>query len=279
MNETALKERLKTIAREKETTFNEIWKQFLLERFLARLSQSRYQDKFIFKGGLLLAKYIEIGRETTDADFLIRNLKNQMPIIQAAIIDIIATSTNDKFQFQWDNIKELSQPHMAYPGFRASLKVQFGKMNDKIQIDIGVGDLVSPIKKHIDSFKYKNYPIFEDEISLLVYPLETIFAEKLETVISKGSGNSRMKDYHDLLLLSRDAKFIKDKKLSQAITKTFQHRKTNLQIPIQFDETGIHLLQNLWNNHLTTLGSLKDKLNLPDQINVVIDEINGFLQT
>lgn len=90
MNETALKDRLKIIAKEKGLTFNEIWKQFLLERFLARLSRSKHQEKFIFKGGLLLAQYIVIGRETIDADFLMRRLKSEVPSIQSAFIDIIS---------------------------------------------------------------------------------------------------------------------------------------------------------------------------------------------
>ncbi|MDX1902205.1 MAG: nucleotidyl transferase AbiEii/AbiGii toxin family protein [Gammaproteobacteria bacterium] len=73
MNESALKERLKTIATEKETTLNKVWKQLLLERFLARLSNSPYQDKFIFKGELLLAQYVAINRETIDIDFMLAN--------------------------------------------------------------------------------------------------------------------------------------------------------------------------------------------------------------
>ncbi len=89
MNETALKDRLKAIATEKGISFNETWKQFLLERFLARLSQSEHQDRLIFKGGLLLAQYLTIGRETTDADFLLRKLrrlkKNQANITLATV--------------------------------------------------------------------------------------------------------------------------------------------------------------------------------------------------
>lgn len=70
-------------------------------------------------------------------------------------------------------------------------------MKDKIQIDVGVGDAVEPKNLKIKLFQYRGKPFFEEAISLLVYPIETIFAEKLETVISKGAGNSRMKDYHD----------------------------------------------------------------------------------
>ena len=73
MNETALKDRLKSIAKERGARFNEVWKQLLLERFLARLSNSHYHEKFIFKGGLLLAQYLVLGRETTDWVLLVRS--------------------------------------------------------------------------------------------------------------------------------------------------------------------------------------------------------------
>lgn len=74
-------------------------------------------------------------------------------------------------------------------------------MKDRIHIDIGTGDVVSPTPRDLNLVQYRDKPLFESQISLLVYPPETIFAEKLETVISKGTINSRMKDYHDLLLL------------------------------------------------------------------------------
>lgn len=85
MNEAALKARLKFIAKEKLKTFNEIWKQLLLERFLARLSRSMYREQFIFKGGLLLAQYIDLGRETTDIDFSMNKMKSEFSAIQHAL--------------------------------------------------------------------------------------------------------------------------------------------------------------------------------------------------
>lgn len=277
MNETALKDRLKIIAKEKGVTFNELWKKFLLERFLARLSRSKYQEKFIFKGGLLLAQYIVIGRETVDADFLMRRLKSEAPSIQSAIIEIISIDLGDEFQFEWNSIEELVQPHMDYPGFRISIKTYFGKIKDKIQIDIGVGDLVNPLQENIRVLEYKDKPIFEDEITLMVYPAETIFSEKLETIISKGAINSRMKDYHDLLLLSREKELLENEKLLAAIHTTFQHRGTDLKLPIQFDTFGIENLQKLWANHLRTLGAFKEQLNLPGEIIDAIQEINSYL--
>lgn len=125
MNEAALKERLKTIATEKETTLNKVWKQLLLERFLARLSNSTYQDKFIFKGGLLLAQYIAINRETIDIDFLTTKMKSEMKNIESAIKEVAGTNSEDGFSFTWFSAEELNQPHMEYTGFRITLDAQF----------------------------------------------------------------------------------------------------------------------------------------------------------
>src|SRR3990167_2327563 len=180
MNESALKERLKILAVEKESTMNKIWKQLLLERFLARLSTSRYHNKFIFKGGLLLAQYIAIRRETMDIDFLMTKMQSEAQKIEAAIQEVAVIDTEDGFYFAWHSIEELNQPHMTYPGFRVMLDVSFGKMQDKIQLDIGVGDVVEPLSTVFVPFEYKGKPIFSGEISLYVYPPEAIFSEKLE---------------------------------------------------------------------------------------------------
>ena len=99
MNETALKERIRSVAKDKGINFNEVWKQLLLERFLARLSRSKHHEHFIFKGGMLLAQRMEIGRETTDLDFLMTRLKSEVPTIEAAFHEIIAVATSDGFGF------------------------------------------------------------------------------------------------------------------------------------------------------------------------------------
>lgn len=275
MNTNALKDRLKVIAKEKGVTFNEVWKQLLLERFLSRLSNSAQQEKFIFKGGLLLAQYLVIGRETTDADFLITKLKAEAPAIEKAIQEILTLDTTDGFSFSWSGIDELKQPHMDYPGFRVVLDVAFEKMKDKIQLDIGVGDLVTAVEDDFKPFAYKGKPIFAGEISLLVYPVETIFAEKLETMISKGAANSRMKDYHDIFLMIQEKGLLDVKKLKAAITTTFKHRGTIYKIPIEFDAPGMTTLQTLWTSHRNGLGKFKDRL--PEQISTALGEINTWL--
>ncbi len=277
MNEDALKDRLRVVAKDKAISFNEAWKQLLLERFLARLSRSIHCEKFIFKGGLLLSQLIPIGRETTDADFLMTKIKNTTSAIEEALRVVASVQISDGFNFEWSRIEVLAQPHMEYPGFQAHFNSKFGKMKDKIHVDIGVGDLVEPIKDNFHPFEYKGKPLFEGEITLLTYPIETIFAEKLETIISKGATNSRMKDYHDVILILRETGLINPKALEKTLTATFKHRQTNLQLPIKFDESGIQAMQRLWSNHLSGLGSFRQKLKLPESIEVVINEINEWM--
>jgi predicted nucleotidyltransferase component of viral defense system len=275
MNEQALKDRLQTISKQKGIHFNDCWKKLLLERFLVRLSRSKHAEKFIFKGGFLLAYMMEIGRETMDLDFLLTNMTASEEKIVETIQEVILTISEDGFSFSHAGIEPLEQPHMDYSGYRISLKVEFGRMRDKIQIDIGIGDIVTPTNRDLHLFTYKGKPMFEEEISLLVYPLETIFAEKLETVLSKGAINSRMKDYHDLLLLVRNPSLIQLKSLEDAIQSTFKNRGTIFEL-INFDE-GLKLLQKLWTAHLQDLGNKNKDLELPKDIQEAIKEINSYL--
>jgi len=277
MNEDALKQRLRVIAKEKGVSFNEIWKQLLLERFLVRLCHSRHHEAFIFKGGLLLSRYIEIGRETIDADFLMNKVERESSTIESAFLEIISVPTNDGFEFEWGRIEVLAQPHMKYPGYRVTLDSRFGKMKDRIRIDIGVGDLVFPVENSFHGVEYKGTPLFEGEITLLAYPIETIFAEKLETIVSKGASNSRMKDYHDVILIIRQNQLLDLDKLKASLMATFTHRQTPLKFPIEFDASGWEILQRLWGRHLNGLGAFRQILKLPDSIEKVIDEINSWM--
>jgi len=277
MNETALKERLKTIAQEKGITFNECWKQLLLERMLARVARSTHHDHLVFKGGYLLSYLMEIGRETTDLDFLLMKIKAEANPIQKMFEEIASIDLQDGFTFQFSKIEELSQPHMNYPGFRVDLKANLGKMKDQVQIDIGVGDAVEPENREVKLFEYKGKPMFEGEITLQTYPIETIFAEKFETSVTKGALNSRMKDYHDLVILTRSGE-LQAETLKSTIAETFKTRSSKLVNQIQFSAGELQKLQKLWEAHFRGLGEIADELNLPDNIEEAINEINHFLK-
>jgi len=118
MNKQALIDRIHKIAKDKNVLFNECWRQLLLARFLARLSRSEYSDKFIFKGGFLLSYMIEIGRETSDLDFLLTKMNASKEEIKDATEEIASVILGDGFTFLYENIEPLEQPHMNYPGFR-----------------------------------------------------------------------------------------------------------------------------------------------------------------
>lgn len=278
MNELALKERLKYIAKEQKRTVQEVWKLLLLERFLVRLSHSKYNTQLVFKGGLLLSYYLVIARETTDIDLLARSLQAGKSQIEHILVEICNMQINDHIDMSFDSIEELEHTHMNYPGYRVKINAQFGKMRDRIQVDIGVGDTVDPVQIEWPLFHYKQQPVFEESISLQVYPVETIFAEKLETIIARGAANSRMKDFHDVLLLCRKPIIIDAEKLKKSIRKTFSNRGTPVEVPIVFSEDDYSRLQILWSFHIATLGeTVKDALQLPNDILTLMKEINIWL--
>jgi hypothetical protein len=121
-------------------------------------------------------------------------------------------------------------------------------------------------------------PLFGDSISLEVYPVETIFAEKLETIISRAAANSRMKDYHDLLLLCREDGLLDKTRLKDNIVQTFQNRGTVFSIPVQFESDELGRMQRLWAGHLRALGTPRTQmLGLPEEIDTVIKDLNQWL--
>jgi hypothetical protein len=220
---------------------------------------------------------MDLGRETTDIDFSMTKMKSEFSVIQQALCEIVSVDIDDSFRFELDTIQILSQPHMEYSGFRASLQAYFGNMKDKIHIDIGVGDIVIPTAKDYRPFEYNGKPLFVGEITMLVYPIESIFAEKLETIVSKGPNNSRMKDYHDITLMIKEPDLLKAAVLSEKLQITFEHRSTKFVLPIEFDTQDVSRLQNLWSNHLRGLGDIRKRLDLPDEISDILAGINSWL--
>jgi predicted nucleotidyltransferase component of viral defense system len=278
MNEQALKDRLRLIAKLEKISFQEVWKKLILERLLVRLARSGYDEKFIFKGGLLLSHYIKIGRETKDIDFLAFQVQAETPNIVKDFQKICNFKVNDGFDYSYSDIANIDHPAMNYPGFRIHLDVKFGRMKDRVQVDIGVGGRVKPKQESLELYQYKGKPIFEGSVSLHVYPVETIFSEKLETIISRGAANSRMKDFHDLVLLCREKELLKPSKLKMEIDNTFQNRTTQKDFPITFSTDDYNQLQRLWTAHRNGLGDIAGNLGLPQTVHNLVDEVNAWLE-
>ncbi len=245
-----------------------------LERFLSRLSRSDYNDKLIFKGGFLLSYIIQLGRETSDLDFTLKKMHGSEENIKNAMDKICSIQSEDGFSFKYAGQETLGHPH-GYDGCRINLSVMFGNLKEKIEIDISIGDVVHPIAREFNLFQYRGKPMFEDEISLMVYPVETIFAEKLDAILCKGENNTRMKDYHDLFLIIRESYIIDHKKLKECIKNTFSHRKTTFKF-IEFSPKGLFSLERLWNSHLKNIINSPQYMNMPQKIQDVIETINIF---
>jgi predicted nucleotidyltransferase component of viral defense system len=199
--EQSIKEKIKVLAKERETTFTELWRNLILERFLTRLARSSYKEKFILKGGTLLAKYIYLGRETQDLDFFILKVSSTEDSLRAVLQEICDVNASDSFAFEVAKIKILDHAQKAYTGAEITLQALFGATKTIMRMDLGFSDRVDPIEYPIDLTATSKGPLFENRISLRCYPKEFIFAEKLETIVFRGGGNTRMKDFHDLYSL------------------------------------------------------------------------------
>ena len=277
MNEQALKERIKYIAHLENRKFNQVWRDLILERLLIRLARSSYNNQFVFKGGLLLSYYIDLGRETKDMDLQTIQLKMDISEMKKAIEQICQIKVNDGFLYTFFDIKELHMEHMDEPGYRVNLKLVFGNMKDRIQVDIAVGNVLEARKESLQLYQYKGKPIFEDSISLKVYPMEAICVEKLDSIIRRGGVNSRMKDYHDLVLLFREKHIFDFIKLKKNISDFFKEKNIEKPLPIKFSNSESESLQKLWTNHRNGLHEIADSLKLPSHIKDVIKEINSWL--
>ncbi len=275
-SEKSFKAKLRAIAKEINRDPADLWQNLTLERFLVRLAHSKHRKHFVLKGGILLSKYIEIGRETADLDFLAQKLSNEVTELKDIFEEIAKIDLEDGFVFQELKVSELTHPHMGYPGAEISMMAYFGKTRFKVAIDIGFGDIVDAVEYSIPLTTYSKGVLFESNVKLSCYPKEFIFAEKLETIIYRASFNSRMKDFHDLYSLISSSQLSSFHNLEEIIRLVFEHRKTPLTLPITYAEDEMQQLQNFWNEYLKNLRA-ENSENLPITVARVIATINDWL--
>jgi predicted nucleotidyltransferase component of viral defense system len=168
-------------------------------------------------------------------------------------------------------VSDLVHDHMKYGGFQAKINISLAQMRETIEIDVGVGDFVNHRRKNVKLMQGKGKPIFEEEITLLVYPPETILAEKLHTAVARREQNSRMKDYYDIFtILSSDCSSIESNK--EAIIATFRHREMSINtLPLNFTDAELQTLQKYWSLFHK---AIKNKIELSMEIEQIIASIN-----
>ena len=173
---------------------------YMMERFMERLSLSEYKNNFILKGGMLVSSMVGIDiRSTMDIDTTLKNLPLSVDSAESIIKRIISVRLEDGVTFRIKGITEIMD-EAEYGGIRVSLEAMLDMMRIPLKIDISTGDIVTP--KEIE---YEMKLMFEDrKIEILAYNIETLLAEKLETVVTRGVANTRLRDFYDIYILQNN---------------------------------------------------------------------------
>ena len=199
MNDVSLKAKIRNIAKKNNISAQAVLQNYLMSRFLYRLSLTKYKEKFVIKGGMLISSIVGIEhRATMDLDTTLRNLPLNEDSIREAFENICAVSVDDGILFLYDSIAPIREDD-EYGGYRVSFFASFGKINAPMSMDVSTGDVITP-----GAAKHEFFDILDDGLTfeLWSYPIETILAEKVETILSRGVDNTRPRDFYDVYMLS-----------------------------------------------------------------------------
>lgn len=223
MTPEQVKGRIKNVAKETKADARTLMRIYMMERFLERVSMSQYKENFIIKGGILVTAMVGVAlRSTMDIDTSIKNQNLSVEDAECIVNEIKDISLDDGVSFE---IKEISNimDEMEYPGIRLNMNAIMGKLVTPMKIDISTGDVITP--KTIE-FQYKLL-LDDRSISLWSYNLETVLAEKLQTILVRGILNTRMRDFYDIkMLLSLYDQNINNEILKIAFDATCKKRCT-----------------------------------------------------
>ncbi len=274
-NKDSLKAKVYNLAKQTNIPNKYLIQNFMFEALLKRISKSKYKDKFIIKGGLLLSSIFGVNlRSTMDLDTTIKGLPLNRETITKVINEIISIDVEDNIKLEIENVKEIREEEL-YSGFEVNLKAEFDGLKTNLMIDITTGDVIT--YKEVE-FKYST--IFDNEtINIMTYNYETIIAEKFESIISRNIDNTRMKDYYDLyMFVNLKWNDINKDTLRNAIFNTSKARETldyidnaSKYIELINDDSR---LKSLWNSYQNNYEYAKG-IEFVDTINAikVISEI------
>ena len=223
---------------------------YMMERLLERISVSRYRDNFILKGGMLISSLVGVDMRTTmDIDTTVRALPLTQEKAKAFLEEIMAIDLEDNVSFRITKIEDIMEGH-EYEGFRFHIEGVLEKLRQTIKIDISTGDAITPA-----AVKYELPLILENRtIGLWAYNMETLLAEKLETVMTRAEANTRMRDFYDIYILTRQEVIeINPTHLKEAFAATCRKRGSEAAIP-SFDEVLESIeaspeMQDAWENY------------------------------
>lgn len=267
-------QRLLNLARQTDRRFNDLVQYYADERWLYRLSQSEYGDRFVLKGALMLLVWnAPVMRPTRDIDLLGR-VSNNLNSIRSVIAEVCRAPVEDD-GLPFDASSATTEPiaeDADYEGVRAAFRALLGHTRIAMQIDIGFSDVITPGPVAI------NYPTLlgQAPARLIAYNRETAVAEKLEAMVKLGELNSRMKDFFDIWLLAKGFEF-DGPILTEAVRKTFERRQTQLEPePICLtDGFATESSKQIQWNAFVRRSRLADA---PTEFSTVIKQVRAFLQ-
>lgn len=272
-----LKGAIRSMAAKKNLRAQEVLQMFLFERIIDRLAASSFRDNFILKGGLLISSMIGISERTTmDMDTTVRGIQMEEDEIVSAVKEIIAMDVGDGISFEFQKIEPIREDD-AYNNFRVHLRAKYGKIDSPMKIDITTGDIITPA-----AIRYDFPFVFEEKtVPVMAYTLETVLAEKYETIIRRNIGTTRARDYYDLHTLYRSRKdVVQMEVLRAAVIHTAEKRDSVDDIrdwrDILKDIREEPQLYLLWDNYAADnkyIGDLKfnEVLDAVDEIAKILD--------
>lgn len=220
-NRAQLKAWIKNMSSKVDVNENIILQNYMLERLLERISVSDYKYKFVLKGGMLITAIVGIDmRNTLDMDATIKGFDLEKDNLENILKEIFNIDLDDGVIFKFRDIKEIRQED-EYGGYRVALDAKFDKLVVPMKLDITTGDVIVP--KEVN---YKFDLMFEDRfIEILAYSMETVLADKFETIISRNIDTTRARDFYDIYILwTTQTKNLDKELLGQAIVKKFEYR-------------------------------------------------------
>lgn len=278
INIESIKAKIRNLAKNNNLSSQEVLQMFLFERFLERLSKSKYKSNFVIKGGFLVSSMIGVKNRTTmDMDSTIKGIPLNEDNLMKVVDNIINIDVDDGIEFEIKDISYIREDD-EYENFRVSLIANIGKTKNPMKLDLTTGDVITP-----SEIEYSYPCIFhEKNIEVLAYPVETIIAEKYESIIKRNITTTRMRDFYDLYTLYNLKKSEIDIDiLCTAIKRTSSNRESSeimkISEEIIEDIKNDPYLLELWNVYVSENKYIGDLTfdNVVDVITIICEKTSN----
>ena len=267
-----IKGAIRNISKNKGVNPNSLLQMFLFEGILEKISKSKYNKNFILKGGLLISSLIGVDmRSTMDMDTTIKGIPVRKDVISKILNEILEIKINSDIEYELIKLSPIRKEDV-YEDFSASISCTFGKINTRLNIDITTGDVITP-----KEMQYSYSRILEEGIiPIRTYTIESIIAEKFETISSRNITTTRARDFYDLYMLYNIYKEkINKKVLKDAIKKTSKNRNSYEEV-LKYNEIAdlfenSYIIKELWEKYVRN-NKLIDTIKIYKEIGMIMEE-------